>query len=200
MELITEIFNHLKTSLGTQGITIVLLALALIYIWYLHLSKKLLIEKIEHDKEKKKKFIESISVAHPEESAKKIPNLSGKAKSVLIVDDENLMTETLSSMVRSAKKDVSVDTACDGEDALIKIGENKPSVMILDIAMPKKSGIDVLKELRSKEINIPILVLSGYASSDVLEAAGFKIGKNLLFMSKPADIEEIINSLNKLVE
>ncbi len=63
------------------------------------------------------------------------------------------------------KKGFSVDMAHDGEEGLKKVKQNTPDILILDVMMPKKSGLDVCKELKSDPNykDLPIIMLTAVA-------------------------------------
>lgn len=79
---------------------------------------------------------------------------------ILIADDH--------AIVRQGLKNILIDTpdmevageATNGNDALTKIREKKWDVVLLDMSMPGKNGLDVLKQVRSEQENLPVLILS----------------------------------------
>lgn len=82
---------------------------------------------------------------------------------ILVVDDEREIVELLTIYLR--KEGYNVVKAYDGIQALKKVQEhNDIALMILDIMMPKKDGLSVVKELRDNDIDLPILLLSAKGS------------------------------------
>jgi len=85
-----------------------------------------------------------------------------KSKKILVVDDDPDIREAVSAVLES--QDYEVITACDGEEGLTKLREERPDLMILDLLMPHMDGFAVCKELKdprwAKYANIPILVLT----------------------------------------
>jgi len=80
---------------------------------------------------------------------------------ILIVDDDPDMRLAIGSVLRSRSYDVI--EAGDGEEALRKLKEEKPDLMLLDLLMPKMDGFAVVKELKNTQesySNIPILIIS----------------------------------------
>jgi DNA-binding response OmpR family regulator len=80
---------------------------------------------------------------------------------ILIVDDDPDMRLAISSVLRS--RSYYVIEAGDGEEALRKLKEEKPDLMLLDLLMPKMDGFAVVKELKNTQesySNIPILIIS----------------------------------------
>ncbi len=88
-------------------------------------------------------------------------------KTLLIVDDEPDVRNFLSTCAEDAG--FKVVTACDGEDALVKVQECNPDLMTLDMVMPKKSGYKVLKELRAmpRYAELPVIVITAHANDEM---------------------------------
>ena len=97
---------------------------------------------------------------------------------VLIVDDDADQRFVLRRLFRR-EGITEVFEAVDGDDALVVAREERPDVVVLDLAMPGRSGIDVLPELREAVGPVPIVVLSNLArrrwEAEVIErgAVGF---------------------------
>ncbi|KWT78987.1 response regulator [Candidatus Magnetominusculus xianensis] len=92
---------------------------------------------------------------------------------VLLADDEKDFVEVLSRRMRT--RGFKVNIAFDGQEAIEYIKERIPDVLLLDMKMPRKNGIDVLRWLNTKKIELPALVLTGYSSVTEEEEA-WKLG------------------------
>ena len=79
---------------------------------------------------------------------------------MLVVEDSALMRKIISDMINSEEDLAVLDTAKNGEDLLNKLEKMQPDVITLDVEMPKMDGIQTLKEIKRKNINIPIIMLS----------------------------------------
>lgn len=77
-------------------------------------------------------------------------------KKVLIVEDSSTIRHILSNIIRSLEMDVS--EAVHGADALEKVGEVAPDLILLDWNMPVMDGLEFLKALRSKDIPQPLVI------------------------------------------
>ncbi|MCK5083137.1 MAG: response regulator [Candidatus Omnitrophica bacterium] len=113
---------------------------------------------------------------------------------ILIADDE---PEILEIMVKKiAKKDYTVITAVDGEEAWQKIQSESPDIIILDLNMPKKNGFEVLQELRKnppEEKWQPVIIVSART-----ELEDVKRGLSLEaehYIVKPCLIEDILKAI-----
>jgi len=105
---------------------------------------------------------------------------------VLVVDDSALMRKIISDMVNVEENMEVIDIARDGEDFLNKLSKIKPDVITLDVEMPKIDGITALKEMKKRNINIPVIVLSSVSKQgteltmECLESGAFD------FIPKPS--------------
>jgi DNA-binding NtrC family response regulator len=112
---------------------------------------------------------------------------------VLLVDDEKDFIESLAE--RLQLRDFDVSTALNGDDAINLIREKEFDVIVLDVKMPGKSGIDTLKEIKNINQLSQVIMLTGHAT---VESAiqGMKLGAYDYIM-KPTDTEGLINLINK---
>jgi CheY-like chemotaxis protein len=115
------------------------------------------------------------------------------SQKILIVDDNPNMSSLLSEMLEVFNYE-SI-RANDGLEAIDKVNEGKFSLVITDMRMPKMSGLDLLKRLKEKNPELPVVVISGYALDEE--------GNNLLtsladgFLNKPfkmSDIEKLLDN------
>jgi DNA-binding response OmpR family regulator len=115
-----------------------------------------------------------------------------KPKKVLVVDDEDAVREIYKKEFTTAKFDVVV--AADGEEGLLKAAEETPELVLLDVMLPKMSGIDVLKALKQNPLTkeIPVLLLTNLGEETIIKE-GFELGADgyLLKVSyTPAQVVE----------
>ena len=92
------------------------------------------------------------------------------AKKILIVDDEELVIKALTEKLSA--EGFTVESAKDGEKALLKVSRTRPDLILLDIIMPKLDGISVLKRLKASNVtkNIPVIILTNlYEDKKVVE-------------------------------
>lgn len=83
---------------------------------------------------------------------------------LLLCDDEKMLSHVLSVLLK--KNNYSVDCAYDGEEALDYILTGAYDAIILDVMMPKRDGFSVLKEIRSHNINTPVIMLTAKSQLD----------------------------------
>jgi len=120
-----------------------------------------------------------------------------KKFNLLIVDDEEPLRVILESEL-SESEQFTVDTAADGGQAINKIQAKVYDVLLLDIRMPRVSGIEVLKFVQEYSPTTQVIILTNYA--DVKTAIQtIKMGA-YDFLAKPYDIDELFNTINRAIE
>src|SRR5262245_17794695 len=82
------------------------------------------------------------------------------ALKILVADDHRVVREGLKRIIEQSGEMTVVAEAADGAEVISKMAKAKPDVVLLDISMPGRNGLDVLKQLKSKFPNLPILILS----------------------------------------
>ena len=114
---------------------------------------------------------------------------------VLVVDDEIGVRESLRMLL---KNEFDVETSGDVETALRIIGERLPDLIILDLIMPGRGGIDLLRELRDRGTLVPVVVLT--ASNTIDAAVGaMKLGA-ADFITKPFELDALRIKLRQLLQ
>lgn len=119
-------------------------------------------------------------------------------KKVLLVDDEIDFVEVLSTRLEA--NDFEVLPAYDGEEALEKVKEAKPDIIILDIMMPKINGFDVCRKLKLDQNykDIPIIMLTAkFQTSDI--KFGTAMGADA-YITKPFEPQILLDKMHKLLQ
>lgn len=116
---------------------------------------------------------------------------------VFVVDDEPSVLEGMKIMIPWEKLDFELcGAASNAQETLVKIEELRPHLLITDIRMPHKSGLELIKEVRKLNIDMEFVILSGYSEfSYAQEAMRHQVFHYLL---KPLDEEEMISVLEKI--
>ncbi|CAM3598050.1 response regulator transcription factor [Marinicrinis lubricantis] len=119
---------------------------------------------------------------------------------VLIVDDEPLVRIGIKSAVNWKEEGMTiVGEASDGEEALKLIHELAPDIVILDIKMPKRDGLEVLQRMKDWEMSSDVIVLSSFDDVEHVKQA-IKLGAVDYFHKPDMNAEQIISVLRKLKE
>ena len=116
-------------------------------------------------------------------------------KSILIVEDDAISRQFLVDIFFDHFKGVNIVTAVDGEDAISKIEHAPPTVLVLDMIMPRKTGYDVLKELADRKHNSPVIIQSGYVTKSNFRHNAPIPQSPLVFFPKPFDVRDMIQVL-----
>jgi DNA-binding NtrC family response regulator len=111
--------------------------------------------------------------------------------SILLVDDERSIRRVLRDIFEHERYDI--DEAEDGEIALQKILAKDYDVILLDIKMPKKDGLEVLEEMRQAGKETPVVVLSGHGNIDTAVEAVKKGAFD--YVPKPPDMNRMLISV-----
>lgn len=117
---------------------------------------------------------------------------------IIIADDHPVFRSGLMKIIETDKEIEIVGEADNGESALQKILDLKPDVALLDIDMPKITGIQVLKELKRKKININTIFLTVYSDESIFDEA-MNIGI-LGYVLKDSAISDIIDCIKSVSE
>ncbi len=115
---------------------------------------------------------------------------------ILIVDDEEIIRQLLKQTLERCGYDVEI--AEDGNVALSKTRDNFFNLLITDLKMPKVDGIDVLKEIKTVNPYIEVIVITGFPTIESAVTA-IKIGA-FDFICKPFDVQEILYEIGKCLE
>ena len=116
-----------------------------------------------------------------------------RKKTVLIIDDHPLFREGLKSLLRSHARFEVVGEAGNGRDGLRKAKELRPDLVIMDISLPDKSGIELTRNLRSLLSDTRVAVVSMHSKIDYITGA-FRAGATG-YVAKESATERLIECL-----
>lgn len=116
---------------------------------------------------------------------------------ILIAEDEPSILESLDFILRRAGW--SVESVTDGEAVLERVRRELPRILVLDIMLPKRSGFDVLKQLRSEEPTkiLPVLILTAKGQQQDRRIAE-ELGADG-FVTKPYSNAEVVGAVRQLL-
>jgi two-component system, OmpR family, alkaline phosphatase synthesis response regulator PhoP len=119
-------------------------------------------------------------------------------KTILIVEDEQLILELINEICKDLG-DCKVFCASDGESALGIAKENIPDIVLLDVLLPKMSGHEVCKSLKSDPVTsqAKVLMISGMSQSSDLQKAR-EAGADA-FLPKPFSYTQLLDNINKIL-
>ena len=90
---------------------------------------------------------------------------------VLLVDDHTLVRKGLAQVLATCVKDAQVTEAGDADEAVARLREAPHDVALVDIRMPGRDGLELLREIRSAWPDLPVIMLSSYDNGEYVKAA-----------------------------
>lgn len=112
-------------------------------------------------------------------------------KTILVVDDEEVIRDFLFEVLND---DFAISFACDGDEAIEKIGAQEYDLIITDLKMPKVSGEEVVAYVSKQNYNTPVIIISGYSS---LYAISNSVNSGACaFLSKPFSISTLLETIS----
>jgi two-component system, NtrC family, nitrogen regulation response regulator NtrX len=115
---------------------------------------------------------------------------------VLIVDDENSIRRAFREILEL--QEYKVEEAADGLEALAKVKQWKPDVLIMDIKMPKMDGMEALEKIRVLAPDTPVIMISGHANIDTAVEAVRKGAFD--FIAKPPDLNRVLITVRNALD
>lgn len=122
-------------------------------------------------------------------------NSSPKTK-IALVEDDHFLSKVLAFRLREEGFDVAV--AADGEEAIKVIKKDKPNLVLLDLLLPKKSGFDVLAEIKADENTkkIPVIILSNLGQQTDIDK-GIQLGAIDYLVKANFGIKDIVAKIKE---
>ena len=115
---------------------------------------------------------------------------------ILVADDHAIVREGLKQIVRETSDMEVAGEAADGRQVVQMVANDDWDVVLLDIGMPGKSGMDILKELKAERPGLPVLMLSMYPEEQYAVRA-LKAGASG-YLTKESVPDELINAIRKV--
>lgn len=115
---------------------------------------------------------------------------------VMLADDHILMREGIKQLLEFDGTISVIAEASDGEECLSQLMNTKPDVLLLDINMPKKNGIEVLEEIKKKNIDVKVLILTVHNETEyLLRAVDIGVNGYILKDSESSELKKAINAV-----
>ncbi|MEW8451369.1 MAG: response regulator [Candidatus Thiodiazotropha sp.] len=120
------------------------------------------------------------------------------SKIILIVDDEPNIVLSVEYLMK--REGYEVVTAGDGQEAMERISESPPDLLILDVMMPRKNGFEVCREIRADSAlsTMPILILSAKGREAEIKK-GISLGADG-YITKPFSTHDLVDRVNQLLQ
>lgn len=123
-------------------------------------------------------------------------SLMSISKRILIADDHAIFCEGLKQIIATTVDMTVAGEAATGQEALSKIRDNDYDMVILDISMPGRNGLDILAEIKSLKPHLPVLIMSMHPEEQYALRA-FKAGASG-YLTKGGAIRELVEALHKV--
>lgn len=117
-------------------------------------------------------------------------------KNILIVEDDELMIKILNFIIK--KEGHNVIVARDGNEAIKKIEEQSPDMIITDIMLPYKSGLEIISFVKQSHLNIPVIAISALGGEERTVVEAFELGVDD-FICKPFNPNELVLRVKRLL-
>ncbi|MEQ1878127.1 MAG: response regulator [Bdellovibrionia bacterium] len=119
-------------------------------------------------------------------------------RNVLVVDDHPLYVQGLQQILTQMDGSTQVTSSYSGLDAIQQVKKSKYDLIMLDISLPDKNGLDVLKQIRQTQPNVPVLILSIHAEEQYAMRV-LKAGASG-YLTKDSDCEEVKSAVQKIID
>jgi DNA-binding NarL/FixJ family response regulator len=115
---------------------------------------------------------------------------------ILIADDHTIVRKGLKQIIAETTDMAVTDEACDGQEVLNKVRNDSFDMVLLDISMPGRTGLDILRELKTENPKLPVLVLSMYPEEQYAVRV-LKAGASG-YLTKESAPDELIAAIRKV--
>ena len=115
---------------------------------------------------------------------------------VLLVDDETEFVSTLAE--RLSLRDIEADWVTSAEEALSKIQDNQYDLAVLDVKMPRVSGIELKRMLHKQCPDMQFIFMTGHGSEQDFHAGSSEAGAEY-YLVKPVHIEDLMRKMNEVL-
>ncbi len=119
-----------------------------------------------------------------------------KKRSILIIDDEKIILESLKMFL--TEKGYEVETAASAAEGREKLEACKPDAAIMDIRLPDGDGLDILRELKGRDSNVPVIMITAFHDMDSTVKA-IKLGA-AEYITKPIDVDELEKAVSRAMK
>ena len=124
-----------------------------------------------------------------------------ETRKILLVEDEPFLSSLLKN--RLEKEGFEMQLARDGDEALSSIKSNKPDLVLLDLILPKKSGFELMDEIRkdpkTQAKDLPIIIISNLGQPEDV-SRGQELGAAKYFIKAKTSIDELVQKVKSFLE
>jgi DNA-binding response OmpR family regulator len=110
-------------------------------------------------------------------------------KKILVIEDDKALLETLTASLQA--ENFKVISATDGQEGFRLCSREKLDLIILDLVLPSLNGMEICRQVRSKGITTPIIMLTGQKKEEIDKVLGFEVGADD-YVTKPFGTKELL--------
>lgn len=136
------------------------------------------------------------SVNTPQSQNNNRSSINTKGKKLLVIEDDFLIRELYNSVL--TESGYIVDSAADGQEALTKINTQTYDMILLDLVLPKITGLDLLRDCRlplSKARNTPVFLITNLGQDNIIKEA-FKVGADGYILKSKVTPKQLVAELD----
>ena len=122
---------------------------------------------------------------------------SGESIRVLIVDDHSIVRDGLKLILSLSGEFEVVGQAADGEEGVRMAAEMSPDVVVMDVKMPGKNGVEACREIMESAPDIRVVMLTASSAEDAIVAAVAAGASG--FLQKDTDMDQVLSALRNVV-
>jgi DNA-binding response OmpR family regulator len=117
-------------------------------------------------------------------------------KKILLIEDDKALLETLTASLQA--ENFKVISATDGQEGFKLCSKEKLDLIILDLGLPSMDGMEICRQLRSKGITTPIIMLTGKKKEEIDKVLGLEVGADD-YMIKPFGTKELLARIRAVI-
>lgn len=116
---------------------------------------------------------------------------------ILIIEDDTFLRDLYNEMLTD--NGFEVDTAVDGEEGLSKISTNEYNLVLLDIMMPKKDGLQVLRDIPKEKREVPVVMFTNLGQDQVIKDA-LAAGASGYLIKSSLDPDQVLSKVKEFMK
>lgn len=122
---------------------------------------------------------------------------SKKTKKILIAEDEKTLADIL--VLKLEKAGYAVKTAVNGDEAVRVLSKEKFDLLLLDLIMPKRNGLEVLDELKARKTKLKVIVISNLSQPEA-EAKARTFGVKFFLVKSEVPLEDVVKKVVSILD
>ena len=118
---------------------------------------------------------------------------------MLIVEDNATFRQTTKDMMLARFPDMTITEAANEEEALKEVNRDCPEIILMDIRLPGRNGLDLTREIKAQYPDVHVIILTSYDFQEYIEAA-VECGAEYYFVKGTAEPDKILASIDSILQ